>query len=266
MSTFRRIISRPKFALEHKKIVLYGDSLTQRGFELGGWAARLANRYARRADVLNRGLSGYNSRWGIRAARHAVPADTDVLVLWFGANDAVLRSVSPKQSVPIDEYKRNMEGLVKLGRDKGCRVIVLTPPPVCEDKRLAFQQKKHGLLFSENKRLHRVTEKYAIACREIAEEIDVPYIDIWTQMDELSGGWRHLLGDGVHLSPEGHQFAYESVVRAIYEFHPDFHVELPSEDSSKWHRVERSRSELTPWLPDSADIDEIARESWRLPH
>ena len=48
------------------------------------------------------------------------------------------------QSVPLDEYKRNMEGLVKLGRDKGCRVIVLTPPPVCEDKRLAFQQNKHG--------------------------------------------------------------------------------------------------------------------------
>lgn len=43
-----------------------------------------------------------------------------------------------------------------------------------------------GALFSENKRLHRVTKKYAIACREIAEEIDVPYIDIWTQMDELS--------------------------------------------------------------------------------
>ena len=36
-----------------------------------------------------------------------------------------------------------------------------------------------------------------------------------------------MLGDGVHLSPDGHQFAYESLVRSIYDFHPDFHVEVP---------------------------------------
>ncbi|CAD7926831.1 unnamed protein product, partial [Amoebophrya sp. A120] len=46
------------------KIFLYGDSLTQYGSsEVGGWAARLQGLYSRRADVVNRGLSGWNSRW-----------------------------------------------------------------------------------------------------------------------------------------------------------------------------------------------------------
>lgn len=39
-------------------ILLFGDSLTQRGFENGGWVGRLAHAYSRRADVINRGLSG----------------------------------------------------------------------------------------------------------------------------------------------------------------------------------------------------------------
>ncbi len=45
-------------------IVLFGDSITQQGFGLNGhvgWASLLANDYIRRADVLNRGFSGYNA-------------------------------------------------------------------------------------------------------------------------------------------------------------------------------------------------------------
>ncbi len=37
-----------------EQVLLLGDSLTQEGFKTGGWAARLADTYVRRADVLNR--------------------------------------------------------------------------------------------------------------------------------------------------------------------------------------------------------------------
>ena len=45
------------------QIVLFGDSITQRGFAAGGWGARLADHYVRKADIINRGFSGYNSTW-----------------------------------------------------------------------------------------------------------------------------------------------------------------------------------------------------------
>jgi len=35
-------------------IVVFGDSLTQRGFEEGGWVSALAQHFNRRADVYNR--------------------------------------------------------------------------------------------------------------------------------------------------------------------------------------------------------------------
>ena len=44
------------------QVILFGDSITQFSFNVGGWGARVADHYQRRADVLCRGFSGYNSR------------------------------------------------------------------------------------------------------------------------------------------------------------------------------------------------------------
>jgi len=50
------------------KIILIGDSITELGSsDPQGWVASLAIRYNRRADVANRGMNGYNSRWGLAA-------------------------------------------------------------------------------------------------------------------------------------------------------------------------------------------------------
>lgn len=49
------------------QILLIGDSITQYSFSVGGWGARLADWYVRKADVVNRGLSGYNSSWALAA-------------------------------------------------------------------------------------------------------------------------------------------------------------------------------------------------------
>jgi len=46
-------------------IMLLGDSITQGGWQAGGFAQRLAYVYARKLDVINRGLSGYNTEWAI---------------------------------------------------------------------------------------------------------------------------------------------------------------------------------------------------------
>ena len=58
-----------------KKIVAFGDSLTQRGFDVdqGGWLAQLANAYVRRFDVVNRGYSGRSDTIPSRA--DGVPTD-----------------------------------------------------------------------------------------------------------------------------------------------------------------------------------------------
>ncbi|KAL7469350.1 hypothetical protein ACHAXS_009608 [Conticribra weissflogii] len=48
------------------KLILIGDSITEQGSSHSqGWVTDLSIRYGRRVDVINRGMNGYNSRWGL---------------------------------------------------------------------------------------------------------------------------------------------------------------------------------------------------------
>lgn len=66
--------------------ILFGDSLTQRSFDFSasGWGLQLSSYWQGKVDVLNRGFSGYNTRWAgyllaetfgpTRRERHTAPA------------------------------------------------------------------------------------------------------------------------------------------------------------------------------------------------
>lgn len=49
------------------KLILIGDSITEQGSSSiqHGWANSSTIHYNRRMDVINRGLGGYNSHWGL---------------------------------------------------------------------------------------------------------------------------------------------------------------------------------------------------------
>jgi lysophospholipase L1-like esterase len=147
---------RTNFARARLQLVLLGDSLTQRGSEPDGWATLLGHYYSRKADVLNRGYSGYNTNHvramleqhiahGVWPTNHAgspasVQRKPTLLTLCLGANDSCLPEAhSAAQSVPLDKYEENLAAI--LGLLKGpdgkatpdLHVIVIGPPQV-DDK------------------------------------------------------------------------------------------------------------------------------------
>ena len=133
--------------LARSTIVLFGDSLTQRGFEPEGWAAALAHYYGRRADVYNRGYGGYNTRWAreLAPALFARPPQGQAHLLatvWFGANDACIST--ERAHVPLLEFEANLETIVQQARQVARVVVVMTPPPVHGPSRLAYQKRKYG--------------------------------------------------------------------------------------------------------------------------
>lgn len=82
-------------------IILFGDSITEQAFGGAfrdvnfGWASLLAADYSRRADVLNRGFSGYTSRHAVEHLLSRVfmgPLEEPCLfvTVFFGANDSAL--------------------------------------------------------------------------------------------------------------------------------------------------------------------------------
>ncbi len=120
--TFKRLffpdrsVSSPK----RKKALFFGDSITQHGLNpaINGWLCEFANYWTRRVDVINRGFSGYNSRWGVLIVEEVVVSELpDIVFVFFGANDAVDTWVG--QHVPLSEYQNNMEKIFDVLQEVG---------------------------------------------------------------------------------------------------------------------------------------------------
>ena len=150
------------FVNRRSSIICFGDSLTQFGFD-DGWLALLSNRYVRRADVFNRGFSGYNTRWALQIAPKifeefsqgiifkkfsrltyqksclgCIPGGPPLFItIFFGTNDAST-SACPAH-ISESEFTDNMEKIISLA----CRVVpnkqvlVITPGKLNEVKWLA---------------------------------------------------------------------------------------------------------------------------------
>ncbi|TKY71809.1 GDSL esterase/lipase [Spatholobus suberectus] len=178
------------------KIYLFGDSITEDSFAVGGWGASLAHQFSRTADVVLRGYSGYNTRWALKVLDRVFPASQGgdggtetapiALTVFFGANDACLPDrCSAFQHVPVHEYKQNLHSIVSFFKKRWPTTLILliTPPPIDEDARCRypFVDNPQGL----PERTNEAAGEYARACIAVAGECGIPVVDLWTKMQQF---------------------------------------------------------------------------------
>ncbi|KAF3451378.1 hypothetical protein FNV43_RR07473 [Rhamnella rubrinervis] len=209
------------------KIYLFGDSITEDSFCDGGWGASLAHHFSRTVDVVLRGYSGYNTRWGLKVLERVFPeaegggdgvdADAPLAVtVFFGANDACLPDrCSAFQHVPVDEYKRNLRSIVSFFKKRWPKthILLITPPPIDEDARL-----RHPYVENPSNQPERTNESagnYAKACVAVAGEFGTPVIDLWTKMQQFPDWKNAHLSDGLHLTQIGSRVVFEEVVKRL---------------------------------------------------
>lgn len=215
-----------------KRILLLGDSITQFGYAADGWTALLSHHYIRRADVINRGLSGYNTRWFkerlIEKPNKLVPpfgeGSYDLVTLFLGANDAA----TGFQHVGLAEYRSNLIDIVtRLVEHHGItRLILITPGPIDELSWLEFminRAKESGEehLPTESNRTNVRAGEYAEAVKEVGRELsaihkgkcEVVVCDLFVAM--MKKGAKECLSDGLHFSPLGNQVLFETLKGVI---------------------------------------------------
>ncbi|KAL3150638.1 hypothetical protein ABBQ32_000440 [Trebouxia sp. C0010 RCD-2024] len=234
---------RPQF-------VLFGDSLTQKATDpQGGWAAALAHNYQRKVDVVNRGYSGYNSRWAKHLLEKIFPAKqprVNLVTLFWGANDAALPDRhSARQHVPVQEFKANLASMVSHLHAADIQSIVLmTPPPVCETGRIKHNSQTSGQPITKDsvaERNNEYTQRYAAAVVQLGQELKLPAVDLWSSMQAQPDWQSSFLCDGLHLTSAGNSFVYDQLQSAIDQAYPylstnkmpfDFpdHTEVNAED------------------------------------
>ncbi|XP_049597439.1 isoamyl acetate-hydrolyzing esterase 1 homolog [Syngnathus scovelli] len=194
------------------QVVLFGDSITQGSFQVNGWGAGIADKLARKCDVINRGFSGYNSRWGRIVLPRILYQDKSeniaAVTVFFGANDCSQQDKNPQQHVPLDEYSKNLKAmssyLTEVGVPAG-KVIFITPAPINE----AAWEKECKLKGCPLNRLNSVAGEYAQACVQAASQCGVDVLDLWTLMQKDGQDFTVYLSDGLHLSAKGNQFVMQ---------------------------------------------------------
>ncbi|PHT28576.1 GDSL esterase/lipase [Capsicum baccatum] len=205
------------------QIVLFGDSITQASFNVGGWGGALANTYGRRADVLIRGYAGFNTTWGLIMLQQLFPLDDPSptplagITICFGANDAALVGrFSETKHVPIDEYKENLCKMTQHVKQysPSVQIVMITPPPIDEAKRLEVLR-AGGRKIDVSDRTLEETGKYAKKVVELSKELGLPYIDLWSKMQQVEGWQKKFFYDGVHFTPEGSGFLYKELALAF---------------------------------------------------
>jgi len=206
------------------RIVLFGDSITQQSFsqELNGWGVQLANLYLRKADIINRGFSGYSSRWALTMLPQILAEWTSdspaLLTIFFGANDAALPNEGRAQHVPLDEYGDNIRKMVDIVRSTfpKCAIIVLAPPPLHE-QRFGETCRSWGTVLT---RTEAHSAQYTARCVEVANSLQVPCIDLGSLMRAARDDWWEYLSDGLHLTSEGNTFVFSAIKQCIEKFYP----------------------------------------------
>ncbi|KAK8569372.1 hypothetical protein V6N13_046431 [Hibiscus sabdariffa] len=184
-------------------IVLFGDSITEESFASGGWGASLANTYSR------------------KDSSSKPPVATTI---FFGANDAaLLGGFRERHHVLLDEYKDNLRKIVI--HLKECSptmlIVLITPPPIDEERRLKYARATYGEEAPD--RTNENAGVYAKGCVEVAGEVGIPSINIWSKMQETDGWQKKYLSDGLHLTAQGNAVVFEQVVRVFKEarLHPE---------------------------------------------
>ena len=216
------------FENERKVIVLVGDSITQGGFDVdnAGWAAGLSHLYSRKADLFNRGYSGYTSEWVNNNIHHILGTlQPDLALVFLGANDAVY--ATSQQSVGVQRYSENLKSIVlqiqkrqpyfHSSSSSSPRIILVTPPPI-HQQQLRDRYRKRGL---ESNRDNERTGTYAEAVRELGRAMQLSVVDSYVGMggtqigeegEEARGSY---LSDGLHLNARGNRRMLELVMETI---------------------------------------------------
>lgn len=170
------------------------------------------------SDVVNRGLGGYNTDWGLEAFKRVGPelsllaedrAEGKVLTrktppleraqwfprkenrqskiqfmtIWWGANDATLPGQT--QHVPLDRFRSNIREMVSLVRDDPASPyyspetsIILINAPSFYPEHWLDERAKKGLPREHDRDLE-VTRRYAQEIKSLGEELGVPVADAY---------------------------------------------------------------------------------------
>lgn len=190
------------------------------------WGQKLQSKLIRRADVINRGFSGWTSRWALERIDDVLDgglkdkgAETYMFAtLWYGANDSQLKESSrfPRYYVSPEQYEDNMLNLGRKILAKTNFLIIIGVPPVSDITKEKVDMERWG----QHEKLRDIenTRKYAEISNKVSETLKTEFSNKKISFVETFERFlprkddEAVLNDGLHFGPEGDDLVFEAIM------------------------------------------------------
>jgi len=197
-----------------KKVVFFGDSITQAGVEKGGYIDVLQNMIASKGAAdkfeLNGAGIGGNKIYDLylRMEKDVLEKKPDIVVIWVGVNDVWHKS-SFGTGTDFDKFGGFYDAVVKKIQATGAKVIVVTPAAIGEKNDFSNSQDGDLNAYSSWIRKYAKTNGLGLVdLRSIFHEYSLTH-----NPENVAKGI--LTNDGVHLNEKGNALVAAEMWKAL---------------------------------------------------
>ncbi|HEX5154066.1 MAG TPA: GDSL-type esterase/lipase family protein [Parafilimonas sp.] len=198
-----------------RKVIFFGDSITQAGVQPGGYISLLKDMLAKQGiteyDLVGEGIGG-NKVYDLylRMPEDVIAQSPDIVVIWVGVNDVWHKS-SYGTGTDADKFEKFYRAIIKQLQANNIKVMLVTPAVIGEKNDYSNQQ--DGDL-----------NKYSQIIRNIAKDSSLPVCDLHSlfHLYEVNSNLTNadkgiLTTDGVHLNQTGNKFVAEEMWKVLKE-------------------------------------------------
>ena len=197
-----------------KRIVFFGDSITEAGAKPGGYIVKMGETLAKKGiadqyELIGAGIGG-NKVYDLylRMDDDVLAKNPDIVVIWIGVND-VWHKQSSGTGTDADKFEKFYIAIIKKLQAKNIKVVLCTPAAIGE--RTDFTNQLDGDL-----------NKYSQIIRNIAtanncDLVDLRkiFLDYNLKNNPENKEFGILTRDRVHLNDQGNQLVADKMVEML---------------------------------------------------
>ena len=199
-----------------KKIVFFGDSITEAGAKPGGYIKMmeqmLANAgKAQKYELVGAGIGG-NKVYDLylRMENDVLAKNPDIVVIYIGVND-VWHKASSGTGTDFDKFGKFYDAVIKKIQNQGAKVILVTPAAIGEKHDYSNTQDGDLNSYSNWIRQYAATNTIALVdLRKIFHDYSLA-----NNPNNVAKGI--LTTDGVHLNEKGDALVAEELWKAVQQ-------------------------------------------------
>jgi isoamyl acetate esterase len=214
VSLFALLVMLSSFQSQKRKVIFFGDSITEAGIKPGGYIT-MVNEMASKENLSNRfefigaGIGG-NKVYDLylRLEDDVLSKNPDIVVIYVGVNDVWHKRLTGT-GTDADKFEKFYTALVKKFQAKNCKVVLATPAVIGE--KTDFSNELDGDL-----------NKYSAIIRALAERSKLPLVDLRKAFLDynLSVNKENkesgiLTTDRVHLNEKGNELVAKEMWKTI---------------------------------------------------